>query len=144
MVVNSIIIVVSLALFAYWFRYSCVLILSAQTSRDFAAPVVASMRLSVSRSLAELRGCAEAPLGRIHADLDQDYARVRAMLTQAGEENAPLTPIEQSLLKVDYSLMRRYATLCLAVSPRRARQALIEMGSIVHCLANAAGSAGAA
>lgn len=144
MIVNSIIIVVSLALFAYWFRYSCLLILSAQTSRDFAEQVVASMRLSVSRSLDVLREGAEVPLELISADLNRDYARVSVLLRDVDEAEAPLTPIEQSLLQVDYRLMRLYSSLCMAVSPRRARLALIEMGSIVHCMANAAGSAGAA
>lgn len=46
MVASVLIMAVSIALLLYWFRYSCVLILSTRTTRDYSASVALANQLS--------------------------------------------------------------------------------------------------
>ena len=46
MIISGFFIAVSLALLAYWFRYTCVLILSARPARNFAAQIATANQLS--------------------------------------------------------------------------------------------------
>ena len=65
MISTILIVSVSMALFGYWFRYTCLLILSAKTIRDYAADVVAANALGCLEVRDALR--AGAALG----DLDR-------------------------------------------------------------------------
>ena len=49
MLISAFFILVSLILLAYWFRYTCVLILSAKPACDYAAQVAVTNRLSFPR-----------------------------------------------------------------------------------------------
>ena len=44
----------SVVLFAYWFRYTCLLILSAKTARDYASDVAYSNKLGFPEVQAQL------------------------------------------------------------------------------------------
>ena len=46
----------SVLLFGYWFRYTCLLILSAKTARDFAGQVAAANQLGFLDVQNQLRG----------------------------------------------------------------------------------------
>lgn len=59
MLASIIIIAVSAALFVYWFRYSCVLILNTETIQNYAAEVAQSKELNfleVQRAFAQEGG----------------------------------------------------------------------------------------
>src|SRR5690242_21902222 len=74
----------SALLFVYWFRYTCLLILSAKTTRDYAGEVATANQLSFLEVQAELReGAASADLDRLHASLERDYAVVSYLLKHA-------------------------------------------------------------
>ena len=55
LVTTVIITVSSVLLFGYWFRYTCLLILSAKTTRDFAGQVAAANQLGFLEVQAQLR-----------------------------------------------------------------------------------------
>ena len=130
----------SVLLFGYWFRYTCLLILSAKTTRDYAGDVAAANQLGFLEVQAQLR---EQPsnLDRLRDALDRDYAVVMRIATRGSE-------IEKRMLGVDYRLMRAWFGISSHFSAAAARRALQEMSEIVAHFANvmgeqAAGSAAA-
>jgi hypothetical protein len=129
---------ISAILFAYWFRYACLLVLSARKARDYRQDVAAANNLtfmSARKVLVEDSGV-DAELVR---SLDRDYTVVvyllrHATLTEPGE-----LPVEQWLLRLDYRLMSAWYRIARFVSSTAARKALIEMTSIIGHLANKMG-----
>jgi hypothetical protein len=69
----------SVFLFAYWFRYTCLLILSTKTARDYAGALAEAYQLSFVDVQSRLRNCATANLERLHQSLDHDFAVVRRL-----------------------------------------------------------------
>jgi hypothetical protein len=141
-VISGIIIAASFALFAYWFRYSCLLILSAQTTQDYAGVVAKASGLSVLEMQEQLEAGGSFDLSTVHRAMEADFAAVRRMLDQAPGIEEHLTSSEQFVLRLDYHLMRAWARLTARSSPEQARQALLEQCAIVSHFANAAGCAG--
>src|SRR5258706_2540942 len=86
----------SLLLLAYWFRYTCLLILSAKTTRDFAGEVAEANQLSFLEVQARLRAEGPADLDHLHSALDRDYARLTQVLGQTSENQE--TPLEDRML----------------------------------------------
>ena len=84
MLVSILIIVVSLALFLYWFRYTCVLILSAKTSRDYAAEIASANQLRFLETRTHLMKDPKVSLLIIDYGNQQRYLEVRG--------NAVITP----------------------------------------------------
>jgi len=127
-------------LFAYWFRYTCLLILSAQSSRSYASQVAAANKLSFievrSKLLQDEAGNA---LDGLHRALDRDYRLLAYLLDHAATYNLNGRSIEDRLLVLDYYLMKFWYRLTCGVSRPLARKALIEMSSIVNHLANTMG-----
>jgi hypothetical protein len=121
----------SALLFAYWFRYSCVLILNARTARDFASQVVSANQLAFMAVQAELKQ-GSADLGRLQGMLDRDYAVLRPLI-QGGDG------IEERLLKIHYRVMGTWARMSRPFSAEMARKALDEMSMVVAHFANSVG-----
>ena len=72
----------------YWFRYTCLLILSAETTRDYAADVATANQLSFLQVQTELRE-SPADLDRLQASLDRDLAVVTSLIQNAsGQDGA--------------------------------------------------------
>ncbi len=130
----------SVALFAYWFRYTCLLILSAKTARDYAAEVATANNLGFPMVQAELK--ASAPdLDRLRAALDSDYRVVRHLLKYAAGEGQSL---ETQMLAVNYKVMRAWYATSRHFSESLAARALTEMSIVVSHLANQMGEQAAA
>lgn len=146
LVATSIITASSVLLFGYWYRYTCLLILSAKTTRDYTANVAAANQLGFVDVQERLRSGAYADLDRLMKSLDRDYALLSFLFRNAaGAQNEHR--LEDRMLQIDYQLM----SLCYKVSKRfsatYARKALEEMSLVVGHFANAVGeraSAGAA
>lgn len=128
-------------LFVYWFQYSCGLILSARTTRDFAAEVAERNRLRFpavrdclcregnGQTLAVLRGM-----------LQQDYERLLVLLEHAPDcAGAALSP-EVRMLRLRFLMLRARYGVFRVVLPGRAKRVLQEMADIVGYLANAMGA----
>jgi len=143
MIVSLAIIAFSVVLFGYWFRYSCMLILSARTTTDFAYSVVEAYGLNLPKLQTSLEnGVQAAAFDSIVSSLDLDYARVRSLIEKAPGLEDQLGLMERVMLRADYALMRSLAVVGRTAFPEKARESLLEMCSIVGFLADAAGSAG--
>ena len=140
-----IITVSSVLLFGYWFRYTCLLILSAKTTRDFAGEVATANQLGFLNVQSQLRGQA-VDLGRLCDALDRDYAILTRLMQQPGASSAEGSSIEKRMLEINYSLTRAWYRASNHFSPAAARRALEEMSMMVAHFANSMGeqAAGAA
>ena len=133
----------SLFLFAYWFRYTCLLILSTKTARDYTAAIAEVHQLGFLEVQSRLRTCATANLERLHQSLDRDYAMVRRLLEDASSSQGQ-TALEMRMLQMNYFLMSGWARLCQHFSRSAACRALEEMSQVVAHFANAMGEVAAA
>jgi hypothetical protein len=127
MLAGILIITFSLALLIYWFRYSCILILRAQ-AEEFAPG--ADSRFSVSQVRESLKH--EDELDPLRVALDRDYRVLTYLIEHAA--GLELATLEDRLLMVDYWIMRRVYKLTRTLAPRQARQALVEMASVLDIL----------
>jgi len=136
MLASVLIIGISTILFLYWFRYTCALILSTKTAKDYTRQVAATNQLCF---LAVQEALADQPLNLepLRESLDQDYKVVTYLNRNTGE--ADTLVLEQWMLKADFHLMRGWYSVVRSVSEGQARGALGEMAQIVGHFANAFG-----
>ena len=130
----------SVLLFGYWFRYTCLLILSAKTTRDYAGEVANANQLSFLAIHNELQSAVPAELGRLHAALDRDYELLKGLFQQ----NAADAGLERRMLQIDYRLMGVWRRTVQTFSPTAAKRALEEMALVVAHFANSMGEQTAA
>ena len=136
MVTSVVIIILSLAMFVYWFRYSCILILESSWNEEQAQVVAVQNKLSfgsVNESLARA-GTAEE-MDRVKDLLDRDLGRVVSLLSKSPEVQEAGQSLECRMLVLDYQLMKAWYALTRAIAGPRAQQALREMASVVGYLA---------
>jgi len=145
LIVTLVITVSSVLMFGYWFRYTCLLILSAETTRDYAADIATANQLSFLQVQAELREQQPADLSRLQASLDRDLAVVTYLIQNASGQGE--WGMEARMLKLNYQLMSTWCSVSQRFSPEAGRRALDEMSMIVSHFANSLGeqaTAGAA
>ena len=145
LIVTLLITVSSVLMLGYWFRYSCLLILSAETTRDYAADIATANQLSFLQVQAELREQQPADLNRLQASLDRDLAVVTYLIQNASGKGE--WGMEARMLKLNYRLMSTWCSISQRFSPEAGRRALDEMSMIVSHFANSLGeqaTAGAA
>jgi len=81
MVASVLIIVISLVLFVYWFRYTSLLILSAKPAKDYGKAVVEANQLSFPAVRAKLSHPADpVAMEKIEAALNRDYKLLTSLL----------------------------------------------------------------
>ncbi len=140
MIASVLIIAISLLLFLYWFRYTCVLILNTRTTKDFSAGVAEANQLSFREVPALLESSSsEGNLSAIHASLDRDYELINALLRQAGGLRVGGDSLEEIMLRIDFRIMKAWYGLTCRVSASSSRAALQEMSNIVAHFANVCG-----
>src|SRR4051794_29743396 len=108
MVASILIIVFSFVLFAYWFRYSCILILS---SREQGAKIGENFRIAEVRKRLQL----EAEMDPLHAALERDYQLLAYLKDHAA--SLDLERFEYRLLVVDYKVMRCWYRFTRSLAP---------------------------
>lgn len=128
----------SVLLFGYWFRYTCLLILSAKTTRDFAGQVAAANQLGFLEVQTQLRA-ASVNLDSLRDTLDRDYAVLSSMLKQVKGSSVEGSSLETSMLALNYRVMRTWYRVSGVFSPAAARKALDEMSMVIAHFANAMG-----
>ena len=136
-VTTAVLMVGSILLLGYWFRYTCLLILSAKTTRDYAAEVAEANQLSFLEVQARLR--AEVPaanLDNLHAALDRDYARITELLKAGSGQDLPL---EDRMMQLNYRATQVWYQATRRISSSAARSALDEMSMMVSHFANSMG-----
>lgn len=134
------IITVSIVLFVYWFRYTCVLVLNTQVKKDYASQIAKANQLQfLETRTALMSGPQPAALDTLQRSLDQDYRLLSYLLEHAAKFNVGDMGFEQVMLKADFKLMSVWYSVVRRFSPNQASNALLEMSSIVAHLANAMG-----
>jgi hypothetical protein len=134
LVATILIIVSSALLFVYWFRYTCLLILSAKTSREYGSKFARENGLDFLEVQSQLREGTSADFERLHAALDRDYSLISNLLKRSGDVG-----IEKRMLDIDYRLIGTWYRMTRGFSPTAARRALEEMSLVVAHFANAMG-----
>ena len=127
MLASILIIVFSLVLFLYWFRYSCILLLHNRTDRRTADAVEGYHFANVRQRLQTAQ-----ELAPLHRELDRDYRVLTYLLEHAA--GLELEQLEYRLLVLDYKVMQGWYRLTRSAAPRQARKALAEMADILGVL----------
>jgi hypothetical protein len=128
----------SVLLFGYWFRYTCLLILSAKTTRDYAGEVARANQLSFLEVQAQLRAEDGVDLAGLNAALDRDFALVTYLIQNAAGGNAEFR-VEDRMLQLNYRFTQFLFKSVGRFSPDMAKYALDEMSMVVSHFANAMG-----
>jgi len=131
MLETILILLFSLALFAYWFRYTVVLLLDGQKAAD-PGPVLGQLCLSQTREALQAEPDV-LPLDRLHEMIHKDYRMLRYLLEHAA--GLSLRPLEHYLLILDYRAVDVWYLLTRRISNRQAQRALQEMTSVLRCIA---------
>ena len=131
MVETVLILVFSLALFLYWFRYTILLLLSEEDADQHAAVIGQLSVLETRKALRQPQG--DLPLDLLRRALDNDYRMLRYLLDHAA--GMGLRPLEHYLLILDYRIMRVWYRLTRNASTPQARRALDEMAAVVSRIA---------
>ena len=139
MVASILIIAVSLVLFLYWFRYTCVLILNTRTTKDYSAEVAQANQLSFVGVRDSLEGTQPGDLVAVRKSLEQDYRVVSSLMKQAGAIQVGESSLEEKMLRTDFRIMQLTFSIASRVSESRSRAALEEMSLVVAHLANSFG-----
>lgn len=130
----------SVALFGYWFRYTCLLILSTNTAQDYAGQVATANQLGFLEVRAQLQ-TASPNLDVLRDALDRDYAVLAGLLKRSGsmEQSA----LETKMLEANYRMMRAVYNVSRQFSASSAARALDEMSQVVAHFANIMGESAA-
>jgi len=135
MVAGLLIVASSLALFVYWFRYSCILILRNRSELAAASTVAQDNRYSYAEVLERLK--CETALDTLQASLQRDYRLLKYLIEHAA--GLELASLEDRLLMFDYRVMQAVYRLTRSAAPQQARNALSEMASVLGVLAHRIG-----
>jgi len=132
MLASVLIIVFSVILFTYWFRYSCILLL-----RNSASPATAPAdpRFHVIQVQEGLKNNLE--LDPLQKSLHRDYQILSYLLQHAA--GLELGSIEDRILVLDYKVMQVWYRLTRSLAPAQARRALLEMADVLGILVNRMG-----
>jgi hypothetical protein len=148
MLASAIIIAVSVGLFVYWFRYSCMLILNTKTVQSYAADVAQSRELNFLRVQQTLTAAETPAFAVLREDLQRDYEKISNLLSSGvggrNDEEADGYVLERAMLGMNFRWLNVQYAVASRYSERIARTALLEMSQIVEHHANAFGEALAA
>lgn len=145
MFVSIVIISLSLLLFLYWFRYTCLLILSTKTAKDYTTQVASANQLEFPLILSQLKvtepqGELASNMGALQQSLERDYRLLTGLLRHAAQFQMGGLTVEQRMLMIDYQVMKLvFGASHRFVQPHHAHKALTEMADIVAHFANAMG-----
>lgn len=140
MLAGVFLVVLTVALFLYWFRYMCLVILRARTFRDYAAEVAAVNDMRFPQVRTELRlGAGDRVMRDCHQTLVEEYRLLVYLLRHAQLYEVPHQRAEMRMLQVDFQLMGAWYRVARLVHPPQARAALLEMAEVLHYIANTMG-----
>jgi hypothetical protein len=131
---------ISLALFAYWFRYTVILILRTRTSPEYAQKVAVANRLSFVDVKQQLHSrTSTAELAGLFEALERDYQVLKYLLGHAATVEAGAYTAEQRLLMVNFRMMSLWFKVIRKFRPENAKHALLEMSGTLEYFANVMG-----
>ena len=130
----------SAALFVYWFRYTCLLLLTSKTPRDHGQRVAASNGLSFPEVGSFLPEAEPSELDLLSEALDRDYAVLLYLLKHTPPRPDRESTLERRMLRVYYRMLRIRYLLSRGLSDQSARSALVQMCSVVAGFADIFGA----
>lgn len=129
MIASVFILLVSLVLLLYWFRYTCLLLLRDHPASQHADCMARANRLTFPNVQSALTaGVDEGALDALYRSLDNDYRIVLYLLRHS---RLDIPALERRLLVTDYRIMRCWYALVRGRSESHARQALLEMSHVL-------------
>lgn len=128
----------SALLFAYWFRYTCLLILSTKTARDYTRTVAMANQLAFLEVQSRLSH-SQADLEGLRRMLERDYAVLTSLLRYTPDFSPKQFKIEVRMLGINYRWLGLWYGLSRRFSIAAARRTLEEMSLVVAHLANMMG-----
>ncbi len=137
---SLIMIAVSLALFGYWFRYSCLLILRTRTAEDFSADVCRANGLSFVQLKSAMESEGSVDLDQAYTALGRDYGVVTQLLEQQPAMAAEIS-LERRLLHANFRVTQAWFRVSRAMGLASAKSSLEEMADTVAYFANNFGQA---
>ena len=130
MIASTVIAALSLVLLVYWFRYVCLLMMTAKPAKDYASRVAAANDLSFVNVKSHLAGAVGTQqLDRLQKELDRDYRIVMYLLRQGA--NIRGYELEQRLLMAYFGSMKGAYLVLRRLRPEACRRALGEMTDVV-------------
>ena len=135
---NGILIVGSLVLFCYWFRYTCFLILAAEALRDYSQEVATTNQLAFLEVRSRLRKHDATGLDHLHNYLERDFATLIHLLEHT--RSATFSPrFEEAMLTIHFRTLSTCFYLTRSKLQASATEALEGMSRVVIHLANKLG-----
>jgi hypothetical protein len=138
-VATAVIVSASSLLFIYWFRYACLLVLTAKPPRDYASIAETANQLRFRSVQTTLQQPVAADLDELRRLLDHDYQVLTYLLSRVVTGTDCFASIEKRMLELDYRVMRVWYIASSRFSRAAACRALDEMSCIVAHFANAMG-----
>ena len=138
--ISVIMIAVSIGLLAFWFRYTCRLILSAKSARDYSQEVAVANALrflDVQKDLPEARE--RRQLDTLQKKLEKDYLLLRYLLHHGPVFHTLSERLEQRMLMLDFELLKAVYAVTSELSHANAKRAVQEMTQVVSYFANRMG-----
>jgi hypothetical protein len=133
----AVIILFSVVLFAYWFRYSCLLILQNRTASNQAYELSSGLTFPVVQQRLRGQGQSVDLLDQLRHDLSNDY-RILCFLLRCSADSG-VDPIERRMLMMDYWIMQAWYSVARRAALPQASKAIEEMSNIVSYFAYSVG-----
>ncbi len=141
---SLILIGLSLALFAYWFRYSCILILRTQTAEDYSGEVCRANGLSFDLVKGQIEANKDPNLIELYRSLERDYRVVSQLLDQISGSAPGENMLETKLLRANFRVTQAWFHMSHTLGLRSSVSALEEMAETIGHFANTFGQQSAA
>jgi len=140
MIISAILVIVSTGLLLWWFRYSCRLILSAPSARDYTKEVAQANELRFLEVQQDLVKVSEPrQLDSLEEKLQRDYTLLNYLLQHGPAFLARNDRLEHRLLALHFHLMRAWYAVNCKLSLSTSRHALEEMTQVIGYFANKMG-----
>jgi len=139
MTISLLLIALSLALFAYWFRYSCILILRTKTAEDFASDVARVNGLSFELVRGRIEAGETGNAKELFAMLNRDYEIVTQMIDRIDSVAKDEGILETQMLRFNFRVSQAWFRTSQALGLKSSTTALEEMTEMVSHFANSFG-----
>lgn len=137
------VVVFSLLMLVYWFRYTCGLMLCTKPVRDYSKQVGAANQLKVfevqTRLAAPVLTGTVQNLDELEHMLDRDYLLLMYLIENAVNFKTAGYELEQTMLKINYQFVKRAYAVSKRLSLAHGSQRLSEMATIITHFANLMG-----
>lgn len=136
MYVSIVIMTLSSAMFVYWFRYSCALILESDWNEEQARGVATKHELKFQTVENQLAGAiSRREMNTVRDLLDRDMRRLAELMAHSPAIMEAGQSLESRMLMVDYQLMKVWYALTRCFAPPAAEVTLRKMTRIVAYMA---------